>query len=767
MLESLSTLFVHPEFVIPGALLLSAPIIIHFINRMRFRRVKWAAMEFLLASQQRNRRRLLIEQLLLLLLRLLVVAALVMLVARPLVDPEKFSLFQGQKTHHLVLLDDSGSMRDRADETSAFDAGLDVIRKIAAEGERKPDTQTLTLLLLSNPTQPVYTQENLNKDFVSQLEGKLKGLHCSHRALDLAVGAEAARKMLADLGGAARNFHLISDFRQYNWDEETPLAAALREMDLDKVTVNLIKTVAESHGNLGITDLSGAVDVAAVNVPLRLSVTVRNYGEQAVREVRLTVLVDGQKRPATEMIEKIEPGEEYTLEFDEQFSRTGAHDVQVSIPADALEQDNVRFLSIQVPDTNPVLVIDGGADDSEAFYLIDALGAVPEKTGFSPTLDRVDSLRRRPLDKFQSIFLLNVAELPPDAIKALEEYVRGGGGLGWYLGPHVRAAFYNEKLYLDGQGLFPARLGGVADLLVDETNPGPDMIVTPHSVFDVFQGAGEELLNYAKVTRYFTVAKDWNIPDGVRVIASLRNKAPLFFEHHLGKGKIVTCLTACGTAWTNWPRIPDAFVPVQLQMATYLALGHQTLNLKTVGEPLVISLDAASYSSQVEIRPPDGSRVPLTVGVKNPEAAGSSPGPRPQVPDGTGSPATPVADPAAGETPQKIVYEELYKNTDEPGVYSLTVKRQDAGEETRRYAYNVSDAESRLKLTTSEVIKRRLGPDVKVQIQEVGDFNWVHGEESTREIHDYVLMLLLIILLAEQVMALRLSYHPKTAGVRA
>ena len=113
------------------------------------------------------------------------------------------------------------------------------------------------------------------------------------------------------------------------------------------------------------------------------------------------------------------------------------------------------------------------------------------------------------------------------------------------------------------------------------------------------------------------------------------------------------------------------------------------------------------------------------------------------------------------------MYEELYKNTDEPGVYSLTVKRQDPGEETRRYAYNVSDAESRLKLTTTELIKRRLGPDVKVQIQEVGDFNWVHGEESTREIHDYVLVLLMVLLLGEQAMALRLSYHPKTAGGRA
>ena len=757
MLESLSSLFVHPEFVLPGAALLAAPIIIHFINRMRYRRVKWAAMEFLLASQQRNRRRLLIEQLLLLLLRLLVVAALVMLVARPLVDPEKFSLFQGQKTHHLVLLDDSGSMRDRWGDTTAFNAALDVIRKIAAEGERKPDTQTLTLLLLSNPTQPLYTQENLNQDFVSRLEGGLKALRCSHRAMGLANGVEAARKILADLTGAARNFHFISDFRQSNWEEDSALTTALREMNQDKVTINLVKTVPESHANLGITDLSGVVDVAAVNVPLRLSVTVRNYGEQVARDVRLTVLVDGQMRPATETIDQIEPGKQRTLEFDEQFPRTGSHNIQVSLPADALEQDNVRFMSIQVPDTNPVLIIDGGSDDSEAFYLIDALGAVPEKTGFSPTLDRVDALRRRPLDKFQSIFLLNVSELPSEAIKALEDYVRKGGGIAWYLGPQVRAAFYNEKLYKDGEGLFPARLAGVADLIVDETNPGPDMLVTNNPVFDVFQDAGEELLNYAKVTRYFAVAKDWTAPDGVRVIASLRNKAPLMFEHRFGKGRVITCLTACGAAWTNWPRIPDAFVPMQLQMATRLAEGHQALNLKTVGDPLVISLDAAIYSPQAEIHPPAGSRVPLTIGLKTPGSIPTSPA--------TSFPG--AGDTATSNTAPQLVYEEFYKNTDEPGIYSLLLKRNDGGDETRRYAYNVAAGESRLKLTTAEFIRRRLGPEVKVQIQEVGEFNWVHGEESTQEIHDYVLMALLVILLAEQMMALRLSYHPKVAGARA
>ena len=39
-----------------GLPLAAAPVLIHLINLLRQRRVKWAAMEFLLASQQRSRR---------------------------------------------------------------------------------------------------------------------------------------------------------------------------------------------------------------------------------------------------------------------------------------------------------------------------------------------------------------------------------------------------------------------------------------------------------------------------------------------------------------------------------------------------------------------------------------------------------------------------------------------------------------------------------------------------------------------------------------
>src|SRR5205823_4820167 len=69
-------------FMAAGGLLISSPIIIHLINRMRYKRIRWAAMEFLLKSQKRNRRRLIIEQLILLLLRILLVLLAALLLAR-------------------------------------------------------------------------------------------------------------------------------------------------------------------------------------------------------------------------------------------------------------------------------------------------------------------------------------------------------------------------------------------------------------------------------------------------------------------------------------------------------------------------------------------------------------------------------------------------------------------------------------------------------------------------------------------------------------
>ena len=46
-----------------GLLIVGAPVLIHLINLLRHRRVDWAAMEFLLASQKKNRTWVILKQL--------------------------------------------------------------------------------------------------------------------------------------------------------------------------------------------------------------------------------------------------------------------------------------------------------------------------------------------------------------------------------------------------------------------------------------------------------------------------------------------------------------------------------------------------------------------------------------------------------------------------------------------------------------------------------------------------------------------------------
>ena len=48
-----------------GFFAVSIPIIIHLLNRRRFRKVRWAAMKFLQVSVEKNQRRMKVEDLIL------------------------------------------------------------------------------------------------------------------------------------------------------------------------------------------------------------------------------------------------------------------------------------------------------------------------------------------------------------------------------------------------------------------------------------------------------------------------------------------------------------------------------------------------------------------------------------------------------------------------------------------------------------------------------------------------------------------------------
>src|SRR5262245_20029121 len=94
-------------FAIAGAIAAAGPVIIHLLNRRRYRVVQWAAMDFLLEALRRNRRILQIRDLLLLILRTAAILLFGLALARPYFADSDTQARATEPVHAVLLLDNS------------------------------------------------------------------------------------------------------------------------------------------------------------------------------------------------------------------------------------------------------------------------------------------------------------------------------------------------------------------------------------------------------------------------------------------------------------------------------------------------------------------------------------------------------------------------------------------------------------------------------------------------------------------------------------
>src|SRR6185503_4097407 len=123
----LAAFFVSPWFVAAGSALASIPIIIHILNRRRFKVIRWAAMEYLLQAMRKNRRRLKFEQWILLAMRCLLIFLMGLALARPLgCENNSIAALGGQRTAlHVIVIDNSYSMAYESGDRSNAKTHLD------------------------------------------------------------------------------------------------------------------------------------------------------------------------------------------------------------------------------------------------------------------------------------------------------------------------------------------------------------------------------------------------------------------------------------------------------------------------------------------------------------------------------------------------------------------------------------------------------------------------------------------------------------------
>jgi hypothetical protein len=746
----LAQYFLNPAFVLPGAALASVPIIIHLLSRLRYRRVRFAAMEFLLQSDEMNRRRLIIEQLLLLLLRVIAVLLIVLLLARLILDPSGMLLLRGATAHHVLILDDTLSMRDQDGRDAVYDNAVTVLERMLSAGSYRPRAIRVTVLTMTASDRPLVTDRALDTALLQELIPRLRNTKCSWQSVSPVSALETAVNILSADGGVAPVVHVVTDLRRCDWNDRPELVAALESLGAIDAYVNLVRVTDEVRDNLAVVNLTGGSAATAVGIPWRLTATVRNLNQQRVSGIRATVFVDGSEAPGRVQVPDIEPQSEQIVSHDLSFDTAGQHQVEFRLEDDSLIEDNRRHIAVSVAPERRVLLVDDEGRQEDSGFVAAALSADPQLTGIVAEQRTSEVLTAAPLRQYDCIYLMNIRELPADAVQLLAEYVRGGGGIVWFPDDQANTDWYNTTLQQAGAELFPAALGVAVEIdIPDNPSVAPPFehpVFEDHDVFDIFNVEDSPFAALTLFRKWYRVAADWVPRPGVKVLARLTSNDPVIFEHQLGQGRILTFLTTGGRRWSNWPVPPAApgYVVMHLRIHTYLQHPEESVLDREIGATLAFEWSARQFTDSVELFLPETEE-----GDEGSEGGNADGFVRLQ--------ATPLPRDDASAEDRLFV---KIQPADRPGLYRVRRFTLDGDGVGTWVALNVPTSESQLDLADAGQIEQH--PDLEhVQVLDSDAADTLSTADTGRELRWVLLGALLAILVAEQLLSLRLSFHPE------
>ena len=553
---------------------ISIPVLIHLLNRRRYRRVPWAAMRFLKISVDQNQRRMRLEDWILLLLRCAVVALLASLLARPVL--EGVSGVPGSKVAAAIIVDNSASMGSQEGGVTRLALAREAAHEILS-GLPQGSPVVVGDVFRAHEASADHEFARARIDAITQTE----------RHADLILATKEAIGALDGQAVVDRELYVITDGHAEEWGSLAALGGRFSDITAG-VRVQLITVGSSLNANLGISRLTPAAALPAVDQPFRIDVDVTNFGEAPVIRVPVKVLVDGQASGNPWIIEELGPGRSETATLYTALPGPGYHRVTVALEGDKAPFDDRQTVVMRARDEVNVLLVDGepGAEDrdSETFFLREALAPVPpaERSSY-PVKPRVVSgsnLEAEALDRYEAVVLANVADVSLAFADRLVRFVEKGGGLVVFPGGNFRPESYNALLYRR-HGLLPAsfvpREGDIGprtrSLIPAETNP-------LSLERDLLAG-----VKFRQIQRLQLGEGDY------RVNLRYDDGQPALVESNYGQGKVFVFTSSADLAWNDFAVRP-AYVPfVSRVLGGIVPSRENNLNV-AAGDPVRYRLDA-------------------------------------------------------------------------------------------------------------------------------------------------------------------------------
>jgi Aerotolerance regulator N-terminal len=703
-----------------GMLLGAIPIIIHLLNRRRFRRVEWAPMKYLKLTIQRNRRKIQIEELLLLLMRIAALVLLFFFLARPVLNPTGLErwLGSGGRSSQVVVVDDSMSMGYAAGDASAFQRARETAAAILSAA--RPQDRC-TIATTSAPRTPVlHDVEGSRRD---ELTAAVLGLPTTGTHAAWPAVLEGIDELLRSCTYPTRQVTILTDLRRSGWEGTiAPIAAHWAEQG---VRVRLVDVGDEETRNVSLQSLLPVDRTILAGAESRWEAAIRNDSSRTLSAAKAILRVDD--KPTEVILPDIPPRDAVRVPLSVHFPGAGPHDISLQLPDDELTGDNRRWAAVPVKDSLLIRLVDGEPSSepfgSEVDYLAAPLSigvgaAEAWRVEVALENDFLSPRRETP----DVMVLANVGAPTAEQAERLGRLVREGMGLMIFTGAKLDAGLYNDLLYRQGTRLLPCALKSLVDenirgLIVEPLRPSP-----LEKLLELKPSALERVAVRQIMTVEEPTDKD---KDEARVLARWNDpgRSPAIVERVVGEGRVLLWTTTADRAGNDWP-IEPSFVLAVREAVRGSARPTSMANTVTAGERMRRVVRSNQPVSNVRLNPPGGGE-PRSLA------------------------AAPVAEDPGDRAPAVAIE---VPDTRQPGLYRVSWDEGPLGNQQDAYAANPDPRESNLERIPADRVKELFGP-LDVEIASARSGGAALFSPTGREIWRDLACALFVLLIGESIFA--------------
>jgi hypothetical protein len=405
----------HP-WILAGLAAIGLPILIHFLTRARPRPIRYPTFHLLVEVGSGRQALSRLRTWIILLLRALAVAALVLVFAQPFLKTPGADATPGEARRVVLVVDASMSMR-------AVEGGIPVFTKARAQAAdllRSLEKGSSAAIVFIG-AKPRTVLPALSRNLAALHEG-LAGADATLEAGDPAAALALADRMLEGQGAV----YVFSDFQRTNW-------ASVSFDPYKRLSFFLRPVVARGVDNVGLTAVEKMPGEPTENETIELAATLFNAtAAKRLETVRLDL--EGVTREAAVELQPFSSG---VAGFSFSLPAAGCFPGRLSLPPDALSDDNTRYFKIRVRRALQVLLISDAdrQDRSSAAYFV-ATALAPSKeaaTGMNVITRHSQEVDRTSLETADIFFIVAPARLGGDTIDIISRRVTEGAHLACFL----------------------------------------------------------------------------------------------------------------------------------------------------------------------------------------------------------------------------------------------------------------------------------------------------------------------------------------------